>query len=214
MNRVRSQRLSGSGFFSPDASQTADASYPPENMKIPLSHQIATLAIAAVLGSLTVQAASPVPEPLSLQDTLKLKGGKTLVFQPFVIKPGQSLRVTHLYFGDSTLKPTQSRAVQFIVFRQTPNQDGSHTVLQNAIEVFERGTKVASVLPEYLHPGGANSEGIIAVLIGLLLPAVQEGDARPVPLPSNDSFSAELLDANSLVGLIPPSPRVRGAAVR
>jgi hypothetical protein len=182
-------------------------------MKIPLLRQIATLAIAASLGSLTVQAATPVPEPLSLQETLKLRGGRTLVLQPFVIKPGQTLRVTHLQFGGSPLKPIERRAVQFIVFRQEPNQDGSHIVLNNAVEVFERGTHVANTL-EYVHPGGANSEGIIAILIGLLLPAVQEGDAHPAPLPSNDSFSAELQDSNGLIGLIPPVPRGRGAAVR
>ena len=184
-------------------------------MNTRLGRQFAVATVALCLGSLVTNAAES-SDALPLNDILKLKGGKSIVFQPVTMKEGQTLTVTHLQFafGDGSVRPVR-RAAQLLIYSSTPNDQGAYPVLYNELHVFDRSKDVVNAFPTFTHPGGVNDNGIIAVLIGLLLPADQEGAAVPVPLPPTDSVSAEIHDPGSGTTLLLPAvQKVREAAAR
>jgi len=182
-------------------------------MKTLFPRQFAALAVALAFGSLTARAGDE-PDPLSLADALSLKGGKAMVFQPIVIKPNQTLRVTHVRFGDGSVK-LENRAVQLVVYGTTPTAPGVYPVLHNKMIKLMPDGDVVNTFGDFTLGYDAQPKGLIAVLIGLLLPAVREGDARPVPIVPTDSITAELHDPGTGIGLLVPAvQKVREAAAR
>lgn len=180
-------------------------------MKSRFVHHFTLIAVAAAFN---VSAIAAPGDTLTLQEALRLKGGKSVVFQPIALKPGQSLRVSHVQFGDGSVRPADRRAAQLLIFNGAPNEDGNHTLLYAQPHVFNRSKDTVNTFPLYTQPAGAGGNGIIAILIGLLLPATEGGAAVPAALPPNDSISAEVIDPDGISLLLPAVQKVREAAAR
>jgi hypothetical protein len=168
--------------------------------------------LLAGLVALTTTAFAQVPNdpaPPALKDVLRRANPQVLVFSPVTMGREQSLNFTHIRMGDGSVKP--GAAVQLIVYAA----DGDNEVLFQDFHFLSKEGSPVLQFDSFSLPVGAvgESKGIIAVLIGLLLPA-NNVPARPFNLPLNDIVSAEITDGTSNTLLLPAVQKVRSAAAR
>jgi hypothetical protein len=181
----------------------------------PLRRLLAAAALAASFA--TVASAAPMPAPPKLTDVLHNKAGRVLIFQPVHMRRGQTLVVTHTKLGDGSVRPGEQRALELVVYSSTRSElTGEFPVLFSDMQITD-GTAESAGPHVMVFNGFLNDvddQGIIAVLIGLLLPAVQTDPVKMVALPSGDVLSAEIVDPSGPGLLLPAVLKIRATAGR
>jgi hypothetical protein len=182
---------------------------------------IQTVAITLAALSFTAAsgfAAEPPPSPGApkLADVLKYRGSSVAIFQPTHIGAGQTLTVNYIRMGDGSVRPSpDKKGVMLVVYSATPDVNGDHPVLHQDFRFLTNEGSPVMAFDAFTPAQGANKNGIIAILIGLLQPARGNGDFRPMNLPPMDKVAAEISTSDASIGLLLPAvQKVREAALR
>lgn len=130
------------------------------------------------------------------------------------MKRGQTLLVTYTAFRQKLDRPGTRQGLLLVVY-STDSSDYGNVLYQ---DIFVPTTGTPGGGPHVRVFDGYKPEvdqkGIIAILIGLLLPA-NNGEPKTVPLPSLDALSAEIHDPSVGIALLVPAvQKIREAAAR
>jgi hypothetical protein len=168
--------------------------------------------LAAFAAESEISTVSGITVP-KLEEVLKYKAGRTLMFQPVTLARSQSLEVRHIRFGDGSVRPGEERQAMLVIYAATPDIAGQHAVL--AAEVKSLAPGASPVITFERYSPDSDGRGIIAILIGLLKnSSTPNAPARTAPLPPSDVVAAEIIDGTSNTLLLPAVQKVRQAAQR
>jgi hypothetical protein len=163
------------------------------------------------------------PAAPALQQVLKYRGPNIVFFEPVRMHSSHSLNVTHMRFGDGSVRPADQRGVLLVVYAAKANVDGNHEIyFQDFHFLSNTGSPVlnfADFQPGRDVPAAVDAEGrvgVICALIGLLRDP-RTGEYKPSALPALDSISAQITPGGSDLGaglLLPAVQKIRSAAAR
>jgi hypothetical protein len=144
------------------------------------------------------------------------------MFKPVRMAATHKLQLTHIKFGDGSVRPGSKAGAMLIVYSSVPDQNGVHDVLFTDFHLFaDQKGPILNFNPfsPGTHAQGYleqdNRAGIIAILIGMNQPG-RTNTWKPSVLPPLDSISAEVCPSDpSLTGLLLPAvQKVRASAAR
>lgn len=178
---------------------------------------------AAALTTAQAQAQTRVsPTPPTLSNALKLANANVLIFRPTRMGKDYNLDVSHLRLGDGSVRPSEKKFVQLVVYATKPNMTGGNDVLFTDTQEITDGTSNTIVFAPFKPSATTaaapyieqdNRVGIIAILIGLR--QVGTGPVTPAALPGADTIAVEVNPGDGGLGLLLPAvQKVRAAASR
>lgn len=176
---------------------------------------VAQFLLALALGFLALEARAQGPFLIvpTLAEALALKSGKAVVLQPVQMKPGQKL--TLAYTSVKPAMPTAKTTFGILLAIYSTDASDYGTLIHQDWKPVTGAAPQVTVFDPYLasFAQGVTQKGIIAILIGLAVPA--NGPIPLAPIPMNDGFSVEIRDPGTGIPLLLPAvQKVREAAAR